>query len=62
MLVLARKVGEEIVIDNDTIVKIIRIDGKVVRVGIEAPDHKKILRRELFDLEGQDNGDTERVA
>lgn len=62
MLVLARKIGEEIIIGDDIRVKVIRVDGKVVRLGIDAPDHVGILRKELFDLKGLDDGDTERVA
>tara|TARA_Y100000034_G_scaffold103692_1_gene129539 strand:- start:14058 stop:14243 length:186 start_codon:yes stop_codon:yes gene_type:complete len=61
MLVLARKPNQQIRIDDDIIIKIVRVDGKVVRVGIDAPPHRKILREELY-VEGNNNGDTERVA
>ena len=55
MLVLARKPGEEIRIDNDVVIKIIGVKGKVVKVGIEAPSHRKILRQELYEVENNGN-------
>lgn len=51
MLVLARKANESIRIDDDIIIKIIKVDGKVVRVGIQAPDNRRILREELYEIE-----------
>ncbi|HXA44707.1 MAG TPA: carbon storage regulator, partial [Candidatus Angelobacter sp.] len=37
MLILSRKLGESIVIDDRIVVKIMRVDGDTVKVGIEAP-------------------------
>ena len=59
MLVLARKTNEVIRIGDDVTVKIVKIAGKVVRVGIEAPDHIKILREEIYEVEN--NGTEERT-
>ena len=47
MLVLSRFPGEEIVIGDDIIVSVERIQGNKVRLGIDAPPEMKILRREL---------------
>jgi carbon storage regulator len=47
MLVLSRKVGEEICIANDIVVVITSIKGSRVSVGIEAPNFVKVLRAEL---------------
>ena len=47
MLVLSRKEGEQIVLDEDIVVEIIQIRGHRVRLGIEAPRAKRILRREI---------------
>lgn len=52
MLVLTRKVGERIVIDNNIILEVLEILGNRVRVGIEAPRGISILRQELI-LEGR---------
>jgi carbon storage regulator len=47
MLVLSRKVGEEIIIDGDIRVSIVRVRGNRVRIGIQAPPDARILREEL---------------
>ncbi|NQU24515.1 MAG: carbon storage regulator [Candidatus Nealsonbacteria bacterium] len=47
MLVLSRKEGEQVVIDQDIVVEIIHIRGHRVRLGIEAPRAKRILRKEI---------------
>jgi carbon storage regulator len=49
MLVLSRKPGESIVIDGRIKVKIVRLDGDVVKVGIEAPPDVPIHRQEVYD-------------
>lgn len=48
MLVLSRKEGESIVINDDIVVTIVRNKGGVVRVGIEAPQDVRIVRSELL--------------
>ena len=47
MLVLSRKPGEKIVIDNDITITVVEVKGNRVRVAIDAPDHVRILRSEL---------------
>ena len=49
MLVLSRKEGEQIVLDEDIVVEVIHIKGHRVRLGIEAPRAKRILRKEIAD-------------
>lgn len=48
MLVLSRKIDEEIVIDGNIKVKIIDIRGNKVRLGIEAPPNVAVHREEVF--------------
>lgn len=49
MLILSRKPGESIVIDGHITVKIMRLDGDVVKVGIEAPASVPVHRQEVYD-------------
>jgi carbon storage regulator len=48
MLVLSRKVGEEIVIGEDIRVRIVAIQGNQIRLGFEAPRDVPIRREELL--------------
>lgn len=47
MLILSRKCGESLIIDQTIEIKITDISGDKVRIGIEAPRDCKILRKEL---------------
>ncbi len=49
MLVLRREVGESIMIGDDVEVKIVDIRGGGVRVGITAPKHVPVHRKEVYD-------------
>lgn len=49
MLILSRKLGESIVIDGRIHVKVVRIEGDVVKIGIEAPPAVPVHRREVYD-------------
>ena len=49
MLVLSRKVGESVIIDGRIMVKIVRVDGEAVRIGIEAPSEVPIHRQEIYE-------------
>lgn len=49
MLILSRKVNENIVIDGRIIVKIVRLDGENVKLGIEAPPDVPVHRQEVYD-------------
>ena len=47
MLVLSRKVGEEIVIDGDIVLTVVEVNGNRVKIGIRAPRDKVVVRGEL---------------
>ena len=47
MLVLSRKVSQQVLIGTDIRITVVRIDRNQVRLGIEAPAGVTILRSEL---------------
>ncbi|HUY90097.1 MAG TPA: carbon storage regulator [Pirellulales bacterium] len=49
MLILSRKVHEAILIDDDICITILHTRGGKVRLGIEAPLARRVLRCELGD-------------
>ena len=49
MLVLTRKVGENVVVDGRIVVKVLRLDGDGVKLGIEAPAEVSIHRQEVYE-------------
>jgi len=48
MLVLTRKLGESIAIDDHIKIVVVQIKGKQVRLGIRAPKETKIHREEVY--------------
>jgi carbon storage regulator len=49
MLILSRKPGESIVIDGKIIIKVMRLEGEVVKLGIDAPIEIPVHRQEVYD-------------
>jgi carbon storage regulator len=47
MLVLSRKAGEQILIDEGITVSVMRVNGNRVQIGIKAPSSVRIRRVEL---------------
>jgi carbon storage regulator len=48
MLVLTRRIGEEIMIGQDIRVQVVEVQRGRVRLGISAPSEVHVLRSELF--------------
>jgi len=48
MLVLSRKLGEKIVINDNITITVIDIDRGKIRLGIEAPRNIPVYRQELL--------------
>ena len=64
MLVLTRKIGEEIVIGDNIHIKVLAVDGGKVRIGIVAPKDVIVDRQEVHDrrMEWADNAIYEPVS
>jgi carbon storage regulator len=56
MLVLSRKKGERIVVNNDIILTVVEVRGDKVRVGIEAPKDVPVHREEVHRAIHGSNG------
>jgi carbon storage regulator len=49
MLVLTRRIGDEIVIDGNIHVKVVAVKGDKVRIGVEAPPFIQVDRKEVHE-------------
>jgi carbon storage regulator len=55
MLIIARRSGERIIVDDRIVVTVLEISGQMVRIGIEAPREVSIYREELWQAVKQEN-------
>lgn len=49
MLILSRRVGEAVVIDEEVTVTILGVKGNQVRIGVNAPKEVSVHREEVFE-------------
>ena len=61
MLVLTRRAGESIMIDDEIELKVLKIRGSQVHLGIEAPRQAAVHRKEVW-LRIQNGGADERAG
>lgn len=62
VLVLTRRIGEGIMIGDDIEVTVLSTEGPKVRLGIQAPTHVPVHRREIYleiRAQGDETVDTE---
>jgi carbon storage regulator len=62
MLVLSRKLSQQILIGSDIAITVVRIEGNHVRLGIEAPAGVSILRDELVTRQDRNEARPAAVA
>ena len=55
MLILARKVGQKIVINGDIEITVVEVRGEQVRLGITAPRSVAVHRKELLEQVAAEN-------
>ena len=48
MLVLTRRIGERIIINDEIVVEVLQVKGNTIRLGIVAPPEVPVLRSELI--------------
>ena len=48
MLILTRRIGEKLVIDDNVIITIMGAKGNQIRIGIEAPRDVQVHREEIY--------------
>ena len=61
MLILARRVGETIRINDDIRIQVLSVSGQQVKIGITAPDDVAVHREEIY-LRIQAERETESAA
>ena len=49
MLILTRRVGEALMVGNDTKIVVLGVKGSQIRLGINAPKDVVVHREEIFD-------------
>jgi len=49
MLILTRRVGEAVVIDEEVTVTVLGVKGNQVRIGVNAPKSVSVHREEIFE-------------
>jgi carbon storage regulator len=62
MLVLSRKLGEKIYINENICITVVDIDRGKIRLGIEAPREVPIFRKELLPLDKTPAGPSDAPA
>lgn len=61
MLVLSRKVGEAIIIDDNIEIKVLESHNGEVKLGINAPRDLVILRKEIYEAVKSQNKSASKV-
>ena len=58
MLILTRRVGEALMVGDDTKIVVLGVKGSQIRLGINAPKDVKVHREEIYEKINVDNSET----
>ena len=59
MLMLNRRVGERLIIDDDIVITVARCRGNQVNIGIDAPEDVSVHREEVYNrIRWEDDSET----
>lgn len=62
MLVITRKKGESLLIGDDIEIKVVKIEDGSVKIAIDAPKEKIILRKEVYENVKKENSNAIKKA
>ena len=59
MLILTRRMNETLMVGDDVRVTVLGINGNQVRIGVKAPRHIPVHRKEIYDkIKKQESSDS----
>ena len=58
MLILTRRVGEALMVGDDTKIVVLGVKGSQIRLGINAPKDVKVHREEIYEKINVDTSET----
>ncbi|MBM4222994.1 MAG: carbon storage regulator CsrA [Gammaproteobacteria bacterium] len=65
MLILTRRIGESLVIDNKVTINVLGIKGNQIRLGIDAPKdvivHRKEIQDRIIQSQGESNPNSDAI-
>ena len=58
MLILTRRVGEALMVGDDTKIVVLGVKGSQIRLGINAPKDVKVHREEIYEMNNVDTSES----
>ena len=58
MLILTRRVGEALMVGDDTKIVVLGVKGSQIRLGINAPKNVKVHREEIYEKINEESSET----